>query len=109
MRGQERTTEENMGENRTLEGNREKRVKRREEERRIEDDGGEERMPTHRLFSRLLLKSLIMSERKRRLASISSALGLEFFNSVATTFRITTGTPNTDPHSLFTSHFLTTS
>lgn len=43
----------------------------------------------HRLFSRLLLKSLIMSDRKRRRTSIRSALGVEFFNSVATTFRIT--------------------
>lgn len=44
---------------------------------------------THRLFSRLLLKSFIISERKSLLTSISSALGEEFFSKVATTFRIT--------------------
>lgn len=45
--------------------------------------------PAHRLFSRLLLKSLIMSERKSRRTSISSELGAQFFNNVATTLRIT--------------------
>ena len=44
---------------------------------------------SHRRFSRLLLKSLIMSERKSLLTSISSALGEEFFRRVATTFKIT--------------------
>lgn len=44
---------------------------------------------SYRRFSRLLLKSLIMSERKSLLTSISSALGEEFFSRVATTFRIT--------------------
>lgn len=44
---------------------------------------------THRLFSRLLLKSLIMSERKSLRTSISSVLGAEFFNEVATTLSIT--------------------
>lgn len=43
----------------------------------------------YRRFSRLLLKSFIMSERKCLLTSINSALGVEFFNRVATTFRIT--------------------
>lgn len=43
----------------------------------------------HRLFSRLLLNSLIMSERKSRRTSISSVLGAELFNNVATTLRIT--------------------
>lgn len=43
----------------------------------------------HRLFSRLLLNSLIISERKRRRTSISSVLGAELFNKVATTLRIT--------------------
>lgn len=43
----------------------------------------------YRRFSRLLLKSLIMSVRKSLLTSISSALGLEFFRRVATTFNIT--------------------
>lgn len=46
-------------------------------------------MSAYRLFSLLLLKSLIISDRKRRRTSISSALGVEFFSSVATTFRIT--------------------
>lgn len=50
---------------------------------------GLNKIPAHRLFSRLLLKSLIMSERKSRRTSISSALGAEFFNKVATTLRIT--------------------
>lgn len=43
----------------------------------------------HRLFSRLLLNSLIISERKSRRTSIISVLGAEFFNKVATTFKIT--------------------
>lgn len=43
----------------------------------------------HRLFSRLLLNSLIMSERKSRRTSISSALGAELFSRVATTLSIT--------------------
>ena len=43
----------------------------------------------HRLFSRLLLNSLIMSERNSLLTSMSSALGDEFFSNVATTFNIT--------------------
>lgn len=50
---------------------------------------GEKGRNPHRLFSRLLLKSLIMSDRKRRRTSIRSMLGVEFFNSVATTLRIT--------------------
>lgn len=50
---------------------------------------GEKGRNPHRLFSRLLLKSLIMSDRKRRRTSIRSTLGVEFFNSVATTLRIT--------------------
>lgn len=44
---------------------------------------------SYRLFSRLLLKSFIMSDRKSLLTSISSALGEEFFSRVATTFKIT--------------------
>lgn len=43
----------------------------------------------HLLFSRLLLKSFIMSDKNKRRTSISSALGVEFFNKVATTLRIT--------------------
>lgn len=43
----------------------------------------------YRLFSRLLLNSLIMSERKSRRTSISSALGAELFSRVATTLSIT--------------------
>lgn len=43
----------------------------------------------YRRFSRLLLKSFIMSERKSLLTSMSSALGEEFFSRVATTFKIT--------------------
>lgn len=43
----------------------------------------------HRLFSRLLLNSLIMSERKSRRTSINSVLGAELFNRVATTLSIT--------------------
>lgn len=46
-------------------------------------------MSSYRRFSRLLLKSFIMSERKSLLTSISSALGVEFFRRVATTFKIT--------------------
>lgn len=53
--------------------------------------------PAYRLFSRLLLNSLIMSERKRRRMSISSAPGAEFFNRVAITLRITvTASPQTN-------------
>lgn len=44
---------------------------------------------SYRRFSRLLLKSFIMSERKSLLTSISSELGEEFFRRVATTFKIT--------------------
>lgn len=46
-------------------------------------------MRSYRRFSRLLLKSFIISERKSLLTSISSELGEEFFNRVATTFKIT--------------------
>lgn len=44
---------------------------------------------TYLLFSRLLLKSFIISDKNKRRTSISSALGVEFFNKVATTLRIT--------------------
>lgn len=44
---------------------------------------------SYRRFSRLLLKSFIMSVRKSLLTSISSVLGEEFFSRVATTFKIT--------------------
>ena len=56
----------------------------------------------HRLFSRLLLNSLIMSERKSRRTSISSVLWAELFNKVATTLRITdvTRTKNTNTNRL---------
>lgn len=44
---------------------------------------------TCRLLSRLLLKSLIISERKSRRTSISSVPGAELFSKFATTLRIT--------------------
>ena len=40
-------------------------------------------------LSVLLLKSFIISDKNKRRTSMSSALGVEFFNKVATTLRIT--------------------
>lgn len=96
----DRRTEKSEREKRTADDRRTEKSER--EKRTAEDKPRQARVPTHRLFSRLLLKSLIMSERNSRLTSISSALGVEFFSSVATTLRITADTPNTHTHCLLT-------